>query len=475
MLRFPRRTLGADSSGRCVVLPAAPRVPKFEINDQGRATFKFDQSFFGCPDKHFRNQRRRFKNERVGFWLENSRGVTTTMPSSNASTLSILSSDDFAEDFGQTSDDEAMAEDAVAMPPAKRQRTNPASELRASTSQHNFGSEHVEQHDEGTDISSDTSGDVPNSPTNGTFQSQDDDPILHEQVTVCRWENCEAGDLGDMDQLVAHIHDIHVGTRQKKYACEWLGCPRKAQLHASGYALKAHMRSHTREKPFYCLLPGESIKTSLKAELIEYFSCSECDRSFTRSDALAKHMRTVHETEALRPSDPVSKNHSSAPAKVQRIKLTLSAKPPKEEQRNGGEEIIDDDATLPSSPDMSMDDGPLSDFEPPSDVEFTEEELAMPIDKLAKLLRRQVHWGEQEGVELKAEVEKLESERRKEWESKELLLENVIEAEGARARKRERKKGSEPVPGGDEFEALVLPMTKGPIPWYRKSKEEPNA
>lgn len=38
---------------------------------------------------------------------------------------------------------------------------------------------------------------------------------------------------------------------------------------------------------------------------------TECDRSFTRSDALAKHMRTVHETEALRPSDPVPKGHSS--------------------------------------------------------------------------------------------------------------------------------------------------------------------
>ena len=39
----------------------------------------------------------------------------------------------------------------------------------------------------------------------------------------------------------------------------------------------------------------------------------ECDRSFTRSDALAKHMRTVHETEALRPSDPVPKSHPLHP------------------------------------------------------------------------------------------------------------------------------------------------------------------
>lgn len=42
----------------------------------------------------------------------------------------------------------------------------------------------------------------------------------------------------------------------------------------------------------------------------------ECDRSFTRSDALAKHMRTVHETEALRPSDPVPRGHTGGIAQV---------------------------------------------------------------------------------------------------------------------------------------------------------------
>lgn len=103
-----------------------------------------------------------------------------------------------------------------------------------------------------SDVSSDTDGDVPSSPINAR-QDEDD---FQEQITVCAWEGCRTGDMGNMDKLVEHIHNDHIESRQKKYTCEWVGCSRKSMPHASGYALKAHMRSHTREKPFYCYLPG---------------------------------------------------------------------------------------------------------------------------------------------------------------------------------------------------------------------------
>src|SRR5205814_4704871 len=108
--------------------------------------------------------------------------------------------------------------------------------------------------------------------------------------------------------------------------------------------------------------------------------------SFTRSDALAKHMRTVHETEALRPSDPVPKSHQPPPSKPQRLKL----RPPKESQSHREDGDLDEDVTVYGSTDIDS-----SGFEPyPLNIGLSEEELAMPPQQLYRLLRRQLHWSE---------------------------------------------------------------------------------
>lgn len=173
------------------------------------------------------------------------------MADSPGSPLSSHSSSEFTEDV-KFEDREASLDidhSYAGMPPSKRQKTG-ASSYR-STPQYDA--------QEDGDISSDTSGSAPNSPVAGAAYVQDDEPS--EQVTVCRWRNCPAGDLGNMDNLVDHIKDVHIdhhsGRAQKKFVCEWEGCSRIDIQGTSAYALRSHMRSHTREKPFFCALPGE--------------------------------------------------------------------------------------------------------------------------------------------------------------------------------------------------------------------------
>lgn len=58
-------------------------------------------------------------------------------------------------------------------------------------------------------------------------------------------------------------------------SCLWNGCRFKGKNQTNKSSLVAHMRSHTGEKLHWCRLP-------------------ECDKVFSRADALNKHERTVH-------------------------------------------------------------------------------------------------------------------------------------------------------------------------------------
>ncbi|KAL2835999.1 hypothetical protein BJY01DRAFT_222633 [Aspergillus pseudoustus] len=336
------------------------------------------------------------------------------MAESPGSPLSSVASDDMS-DRDDSKQGFSPSTSGAAMPPSKRRRTGVASWDRNTPVSTSFQDELPAPPSPSSSISSDTSGEIPNSPNTlsliGANQDEDYSGQCHDQVTVCRWDGCDFKDLGNMDDLVQHIHNEHVGSRQKKYSCEWSDCPRKGQTHASGYALRAHMRSHTREKPFYCSLP-------------------ECDRSFTRSDALAKHMRTVHETEALRPSDPVPKRHdllSSAgtpvgtPAsKLQRIKLKLSH-PPRDDIDQYSESINDDTAGT------DLDEFEFPEFTP--ETGFDDHELEMSPHDLYRLLRRQIHWAEQEGAELRNDWDKIQPKRKQAWIEKEAIFDDMMDAE----------------------------------------------
>jgi hypothetical protein len=150
-------------------------------------------------------------------------------------------------------------------------------------------------------------------------------------------------------------------------------------------------------------------------------SChEECDRAFTRSDALAKHMRTVHETEALRPSDPVPKSMQHVSEKKGN-KFKIIIKTP--QSHSAGHDDAGDDGD--GSDEISADF-----FTPLTEQQgFTDEELAMDMESLWKLCVANVKWATREGEELREECKEAEEIYRQEWLEKEALVNQAAQIE----------------------------------------------
>jgi hypothetical protein len=136
-------------------------------------------------------------------------------------------------------------------------------------------------------------------------------------------------------------------------------------------------------------------------------------------------MRSVHETDTLRPSDSKANaalgNIAGTPAsKLQRIRLKLSHPKEPGAESEPHESILstaaayDDDSTMPE-------------FGP--ELGFDDHELAMHPHDLYRLLRRQINWAEKESAQLRAEWDDIRPKREQSWLEKEAIFDDVIDGE----------------------------------------------
>ena len=136
-------------------------------------------------------------------------------------------------------------------PPRKRRRTGGG----ANAYDAKAAARAAEEDDDTISLSSDGWSDGPGSPSQGEW-------ILREEaVTQCHWRDCDFGIGLNNDELVAHVQASHMsmavgGAKRTRYLCEWGECQRKTSIHSTGYAFKFHIRTHTKEKPIYCIVPG---------------------------------------------------------------------------------------------------------------------------------------------------------------------------------------------------------------------------
>ena len=219
----------------------------------------------------------------------------------------------------------------------------------------------------------------------------------------------------------------------------------------------------------------------------------ECDKSFTRTDGLTKHLRSAHEPESMKSEKGGGGGGGGDGSATKPVKLKLTNG---SSQTNANKQLLpqhagpthDEDETPvdPSPPDDNImytpghhpitgQPGFMITY--PIDIHFSSWESSIRANALMSLLRRQIHWAEQEGEKVKRECAELENRRRQEWERKEVLLERVLEASHAHAQQ-SRRSNFATRRERDAMGEFLKPTTQmdwaGKTPWWRLNPPNPH-